>query len=1276
MDKKGNTMRSLSIYYLLLAMLNMVLANNPYDLNHEVIPDEESSDSSGFIADSLSEDSDDSSELAPVNDYRRKSDLKVLKRSFKNLDRLFGQAQILVEILDEDKKILSSRKTTLEHFLKGPSNKRSIISLLKKHLNSRYYKACRPYLSQFSGKSVMELANFLFDNNIIDVVSTRNIIVKSMPMSPKETIRLIENGICHTKTGYLVKLRTGEVYGDALSLNGKIARAVQKLGEKHGVDYNNTSVLKLMTSSYKEELAEILDEMNLAGKLVISDSIVLSHMRQSLIFLSTIGLITWFNPGGDDAGVAVDRENRFNASIVPNSLSALITGNHYLGCLDGSTSYSLSVDPLGLSYSGSFVVDNQGADWWLFYSDGYLGGGGSYTVNFDNNALWSNGEASYLTFGGFISGWDNRLSAGISLQTLLAGVVGVGVNAAISVSKSHDVTYLGEYALDGKISSIRGLKKIEINDRESVGVKFGAAGSFAPASIPLGVAFKANKSCTMSRIYRTHTDLIEAQEFMDSAKVPGILIAVGKKIKKNHQATFDKPEDLQEGDELVEVKSGTLTGAFVLGLNAMVPISGVKLGGNVEMVAEFELGLKKQPNNKYEISIEPKRVHEMSIFGGVLNILGAGKVKGMAMARKQIFMFDFNHQEAKQAYFNLVHYGRMPTTQEIEIYTDDRGPEHLLAEFRAQNEKLLRQGVQRTFLEKVTMDTNKDYVGIRAPVINAVLEIINKLKKYRNRHKESVKFTFDGVDREFLTSNSKSISTNGIVAVRTSTNAMRKSKGQAFSGRYNEDIFVTHRRIHALDITPSNNSENRWQFDSLILHAQIEDTKITDNEENVLADKIGKMFGTFFGSFDIKNSKSPRIVNIERTITKKDLDTLSDRATVDMIGNASAVTNISPDLLRNLIENLRNKHPDRKALLVKEFIEEQKGVLGFAAIHQLLGSHPKDLFIHTESGYMSAVKDAENFIMGFVAPDDSYRGGKINLLPEYDNIDPAHIRKFFDGAQKHLQIIDKQLHLLHDDKYLLDEYSHLNSVLDQKQVEKLIKLGVRQGKSSTKSTLISLRNTILKMLDLKKQNLTNYERMLLYKAAGKAHLGLVERSYIYVQEINNKPLSLDLGIRELIKKFNQGWKLINEIDEKIYELKNDQTMHILDGNYIIEQAYKLAVVRNHILNLIDLNSMSNSGLLLIKKKLSNRKKNMKTKKLKELLEIALIKKEIPLWSYKKSDLGFAISDVNYSQITDEVLNGPLFINAYAKEDKKCRKCSKKKSNFYSEFHAVEDGIPF
>ena len=93
-------------------------------------------------------------------------------------------------------------------------------------------------------------------------------------------------------------------------------------------------------------------------------------------------------------------------------------------------------------------------------------------------------------------------------------------SAYVNISHDHDVAYLDTYPLDGKFAKIRGLHKIEINDKVSKGVSAAVAFNFSPAGVPLAVAFKAGVDFTRARTYRTHTQLAQAQSMLSENDLP------------------------------------------------------------------------------------------------------------------------------------------------------------------------------------------------------------------------------------------------------------------------------------------------------------------------------------------------------------------------------------------------------------------------------------------------------------------------------------------------------------------------------------------------------------------------------------------------------------------------------------------------------------------------------------------------------------------------------------------------------------------------------------
>jgi len=1120
-------------------------------------------------------------------------ELKRLNKAFDNIDDLFATAQVKYQRIEDEDKLGKEHVTSLHFFLSQPHGFKKIQTIIEKSTHKRINLAS--YQDLRINASLHQVVNFLWERSILTDPQAIILLHDNAPLSPQELINLVENGIIKSAKGFLVQLRTGHNFGDPLKLLSDVDRALRELQKDK--DYEAPIRLADIELPLNRKTAKKLKNLGISNEQLLLDAQVIQQMREHFLFLSSLGMPIRFRPTNIGFGpnsppgpVSINNSNSFNAAITPRSLSALMVGNYYMSSINASTSNSLFVNPMGIGYSGSLSFNNQGPDWWLYYTNGYLGGGGSYTINFDQGTLWSKGQASYLSLGFMASGWKDYLSAGISLQTLLSHNLGVGVSASVTVTRSHDVSYIGPYPVDGKFAAIRGLHKIEINDQSGISKRAAGSINFSALSTPLAVAFRAGADHTVERIFRTHVDLAKSRSMLSEASIPGLLLIAGKKIKESKIPGFDKPENLIDGDELVEKKIGTLSGAFVIGLESLVHINAARVGGSVEVSGEFELGLKRLPNNKYEVSIEPTKVVEIGLFASILNIVGVGYIKGIAIARKQIFSFDFNHEEAKRAYFDLIHHGRMPTNEEIEVYSEDRGPEYLLTEVRSQNDILRPRGIERIYLEKIRITTSKKHIGITAPIVPAILALINKVDKKVHHSKKHV-LRFEGVDREFMHAEAKSVATNGIISVRRNTFGGRLSRGQGTKGRYNRDLYVTHRRIHSIDDSPYSFADNKWQFDSLIIHAQLEDTMINGDDENKMARKINRLFGAYIGSFEEKNSKTARTINIERELSRRDLMILSSQEAHDRVNNAALASGIERPAILNLVEQLKNKHPDQQGLMVKHFIETSRGFRGFAAIHHLLGGKPEELFIHTKSGYMSAVHNLKTFIIENTENNDQDKP-RANLNTSNSHENKKHIKEFYHQSHWHLRNIDHQLRLLKDDKYLLDENSQINGILGEKKITELISSGARQDKSTFKTALISARNSLLELLDLEEAGFNCKERLNIYELAHEKCLGLKEKAEILINKYQDTPIDPYMSKNEIRKRMTSCWDIIEKIDSRVDKLNNDEIIKSYDSEYIDKQIKLMSELRDVFEKIISLEHLSQQDAESIKNKFSHNEHNI------------------------------------------------------------------------------------
>lgn len=1127
-----------------------------------------------------------------LEETKDKYELKKINKAFSNIDKLFSHTVVKVQKIKDDGTLGDDTVVDLNSFLSAPHDLDQITALIEKSLRRKLTQHELELFEQEDTPSFPQAVRDLWRNNFIDHKKAHALILNASPLSSQELIRLVENGAVKTNKGYLVQLRTGNTFGDALKLFDSIEAVIRTLKANEGMDLSNIPIVELLRTPLRPELVEAFEEAGMSADDTISDARVIREMRRHFLFVSRIGMPIRFRPGtvnfnatATGAAAAVNPTNAASLLVTPNTISSTLLGNYYISSLNSSVTHTMFVNPIGLSYSGTFATDGHAADWWLYYTDGYLGGGANYTVNIDQGTFWSNGQPTFLCFGIMASGWRNNLTIGISLQTLLANAIGFGANAMMNVTRAHDVTLQAQYPMDGKIAAIRGLHKIEIDDTIGVSGTMAVAANFSASKVPVTVAFRAGAGYTLRRIYRTHADLGTAQRMLSESEIAGVLFLLGKKIKETRLPKFEHPELLIDGDELVETKTGQLSGAFVIGLESLVPISAARVGGTAEVTAEFELGLRRLPNDKFEVSIEPKRIYELGLFASMLNLLGAGYIKNIAVARKQIFIFDFEQASAKLAYFDLIHNGRLPSNEEIEIHFEERGPEYLLAEFRAQNDALRPRGIARTYLEKINIDTAKEHVGLSSPLVPGVLNVVNKIDKETRKSKERLNLRFEGFDREWARSSASSLATNGLIAVSRETFGGRRSKGQGFSGRYNQDLFVTHRRIHAIDDTSHDFAGNKWQFDSLIVHGLLEDTIITGDEENKMAEKINHLFSAFLGSFEQKNSKAPRTINIERSFSKKDLDELTQSETRERIATASQATGIDQQALSILLERLKNKHPDHQGLMVKQFIQSNPGLTGFAAIHQLLGAKPEYLLIRTESGYTAAVMSAKKFIAIHTDANGKEDGSKVNLIPLKTGKNEKVAKRFYTGTRGHLRAIDQQLRLLYDDKYLIDDESPIERIFGEKKVKELVSSGVRQDKTAFKSALVSSRKTILELLDLEKQGFTPEERKVIYKMAGYKRLRLKEQIELLLDKYENRPFTTKMSEKYLRVRLTKSMDMISKIDDRITKLEKDHVMSNMDQEYVSKLIDDLTNLRRRIVTSISIDHLDALETAAINKRL-------------------------------------------------------------------------------------------
>lgn len=1125
-----------------------------------------------------------------VKKFQEDATIKAAKRLLTRIDDLFASVYIKVQKLDEQDVPGEASFTTLYEFLSGPNDQNEIIAVIEKNLHRKLCAEELRVLTSKKSASVVEAIRALYTANFLEENHAYELMTKCGPMTSQEIVTLMDLGASKTKSAYLVNMRTGGEYGNPVKLFSDFHEMAGRFKNAHHHSKSMNAV-ELLTSPIDDRIFCALREFSPNADELLSDARVISEIRRHFVFISRINLPISFRPGTVDfrpnaistvgAPINLVDSNNIVWALLKN-LNLVYMSNHYFAGSDSSLTNTIMLAPFASTYSGNYNWSAGGMGWWISYTDRYLGIGATYTQNFANGTFWSD-IPNYIQFGATISGWEDNFTVGISAMTLLSSTVGAGASFLTTVTRDHDVYYRGQYPLDGRFSEIRGRHKIEIDDRKGIALKESIAANFSNLNVPIMVAFSASQEWMTRRIFRTYVDLKKTQRMLTEADVPGLLFLV-KDIKETKLPNFMRPQDLQIGDELVETKIGTLSGAFVVGLQAQLPIAAFRTGATATVTAEFQLGLRKLPGDFIEVSIAPERIYELGIFASILNTLGVGYITSMTVARKQSFIFDWNIKDGQAAYFQLVKKGILPTDGIVQVYHDERGPEYLLAEFHAQNNHLKKHGVALSYLEHMEISADKIHAGFNARMISGAVDLVNIIDRHVRPQHARLDLRFDGIDREYMHAEGHSVASNGIVSITRSTYAYRKSKGQGFSGRYNHDIYVTHRRIHSFDDTAV--LKDSWAFDSLLLQAKFEDNLITGNQENDMVREINKSFNTYIGSFkNHASSHKPRSVTLEQEISTADLIQLTSNDTLENIKNASNFSGVSISDIRRVLDNMKGKHPDAQALILKNFIEGQAGVSGFAAVHHLLGSNIEKLIIRTQAAYDKTINGAKQFIATFADNASDLSDPKVNLHTYHSRKNKKKIKKFYKRAHYYMLDIDLQLRLLEDDQFLVDDDSEWNNIYGHDRVLELVKDGVLEDKKSRRSGLVSARETIRKELNLQAQQQFNRDDInTIYKIVGHKLLPLRDLGERLLISYDEKPLTIKSSSKSLHKRYKRVRTMILKINAEIENLKTDTVMLEMDKKFVDESIEELNDVRNRLVTIVDTRGFSPSDIARLRKK--------------------------------------------------------------------------------------------
>lgn len=459
-------------------------------------------------------------------------------------------------------------------------------------------------------------------------------------------------------------------------------------------------------------------------------------------------------------------------------------------------------------------------------------------------------------------------------------------------------------------------------------------------------------------------------------------------------------------------------------------------------------------------------------------------------------------------------------------------------------------GIARTLLEEARIIVNKIYAGFNSPLIPASFNLINTFYNKLFRAHSRLHLVFSGVEREFLTSLSKEIVTDGLHATKRDVYTQNQSEGRGFSGKTTENVQVIHTRIYSNSIKTSEEELHSWRFGGLSVQAYFDDTVIYGQEELLLIKKLNELFGAQIGIPSKANSRYKRSVTISRTFSKEDLENL-EKVTNNQIDVASQISSINSMILQSVLSKMRGRSADEKATILKHFIKNADGAKGFAAVHYLLGADTLKLGIQSESAYLATVQAARTFMTKYLSCDDKGDGTCLLRLPTTDTLyNRLKIRKFYDDARIHLGAIDRAMRFLGDDQFLVDDTSKITNIHGSDAVNLLVKQGLRQSKKPLLLLLAATRQRLLQVMDLEYQGFTINEHLTIMDMAAAKRVRLADLAWRLQTLYRSEPLSPTMNAHDVSDRIRHVMVLEKKVDKRLKLVQEDQEMTTLDPDYM------------------------------------------------------------------------------------------------------------------------------
>lgn len=918
-------------------------------------------------------------------------------------------------------------------------------------------------------------------------------------------------------------------------------------------------------------------------------------------WLEIMSHMTWVTPLGVGSGgvaslstaTSLSYDNRYNRQIVgvlynyfqPSQMQSIFGGGFF--------------SPVGTG--GSVGVNNgqSSHSLWTSMMWGWASLGYSGLYNLEENQL----GLSAIGGGGFIGGWKNFATLGISLSLLMDNGNQLGIGGYVSLLKDRITSYLHRYEgqydklLDGFIEEYKKISRTILDelvvterlislhsrvhnsqrlermqlDKKALEKEFERslaeiwrykqekdflAGKHFIEVVDtqnkgfringgfyvngVGMGLRYGTAAGSESIHRFYTPLSRANQLLHDGNGERFgLLRIPEVFDTEQFPDILKPHLWKIGEEVITTVSNTYNGSIVMGIFG-IPGFDAKVGLSGTINGSFEIGLRKLPGNKLEVSFCPTKIKEMGAFvSAISTIAELSLAASVAVALRQTFVFDLNNQKAIDTYMLFMTGGVLPL--DFSATANINGP------IEAENLLDIAIIARKNLSAKGILLTYLEKIDVPAKKFHLAFARFPLISSR----------TWAGLSYEYLKGSAKMVSTNAEFAVSRTTCHSQSSFGYGVRGTRRQGAYATIRRVFVKanasdDSNATGQAENNslsdgytWRFKGITLQARLEADKIVGGAHNEMIEKINTMFQATINRFppDSSGHQQSRDILLERELSGKDLDKFAKvkQRLIEQVANSSGVKH---EQIAKLLAKLEDRGHNEMANIIKDFVEEN-GFNGVSAIHLLLEGSCRNLVIRTESSsYSAPVKRAIALEAAHTTVvSDQLETRKITLSGTSTK---KEINAYFSQINENIEEVDLGLKDLWEDPFL-EGQDDLLKFEDGK---------LREKKSTIRSKLLAAKARLLDLLDLEKQGLTAGVIETIFAAIDKEKRTSDQR-YVLLAAKYRRPISMHDSRDEIAKRWEKTQAFLTLLKSELAALDTQQQRKILGQLFVHRRLRRL-----------------------------------------------------------------------------------------------------------------------